>query len=158
ITIGATNKRTPPVTSSYSYNVTIDGDGPLVSIDSPAPQKVVGGKVTLVFHVTDKGSGVDEKSVNVALYVGDKPRFYDPNNGWGQNGDTYTYTSDTKAIEPYAKVQTTINILASDKVGNPSATGQSLQLYFDNVPPDIDLDPQNIRIRNANGDCSNSFD
>ena len=158
ITITATNKRTPaPVTATLSYDVVIDGNGPVITIDSPAPQQVVGGKVTLTFDVTDKGSGVDENSVNVALYHDDAQRYYDPNNGWGHTGDRYTFTFDTKAIEPFAKVQTTINILASDKVGNASASGQSLQLYLDNVPPQIDLDPRNIRIQTA-ANCSNSFD
>jgi hypothetical protein len=160
ITITASNKRTPdPVTASVSYNITIDGAGPLINIESPAPQAVLGGKVTLIFNITDKGSGVDEKSVSVQLYVNQKPITYDPNNGWSRNGDKFTYTFDTTAIEPFAPVQTTINILASDKVGNPSGTGQSLQLYFDNVPPQIDLDPLNIRIRDNDGVfCSNSFD
>ncbi len=158
ITIEATNKRSPnPVAAKKSYNIVVDGSGPVISIDSPLPQAVVGGKVTLSFTVTDAGSGVDPKSVNVALFTKAPPIFFDPTNGWTRNGDKYTYTFDSKALEKDAKVQTTINVRASDKAGNPSASGQSLQLYLDNVPPQIDLDPLNIRMVSGEN-CSGSFD
>jgi len=158
ITIEASNKRSPkPVTAKKSFNIVIDGSGPVISIDSPAPQAVVGGKVTLTFDVTDVGSGVDPKTVNVALFADGPPIFFDATNGWTRNVDKYTYTFDSKALEADAKVQTTINIRASDKVGNPSASGQSLQLYLDNVPPQIDLDPLNIRAQTGEN-CSGSFD
>jgi hypothetical protein len=132
----------------------VDGDGPLIAIDSPVPQAVVGGKVTLRFTAADSGSGVDPKSVNVTLYSGATAQFFDTKKGWTHTGDKYTYTFDSKDIEAGgAKVQTTINVRASDGVGNPSASGQSVEIYLDNVPPQIDLDPQNVR-----ANCSGSFD
>jgi len=158
ITITASNKRAPqPVTATKSYDVVIDGDGPVITIDAPPPQKVVGGKIRLEFTVTDKGSGVDPLSVNVKRFLDDNAQYYDPLGPWTRIGDKYTYTFDSKDIEGSAKVQTTINVRASDKVGNPSASGQSIQLYLDNVPPQIDLDPQNIRMVSGPA-CSGSFD
>lgn len=159
VSITATNVRTPtPVTATESYNVVIDGAGPVITITNPVPQAVVGGKVTLTFTVKDEGAGVDEKSVNVSLWEGqEKPIFFDPDNGWSHVGSEYKYTFDTKVIEPHKKVQTTINVRASDAVGNATPIGQSVQIYLDNVPPQIDLDPQNIRIL-AVGKCSGSFD
>lgn len=160
ITITAANTRQPePVVATSSYSIKVDGTGPTISIESPTPQAVVGGKVQLVFSVTDAGSGVDERSVNVTLYP--KPKapqlFYDPDKGWSRNGDKYAFTFDSKDLEKDVPVQTTINIRASDRVGNPSANGQSLQLYLDNVAPSIDLDPRNVRMRSG-ANCSNSFD
>jgi hypothetical protein len=159
ITITATNKRAPaPATSSKSYDILVDGLGPVIAIQAPAPQAVVGGNVTLSFTVTDAGgSGVDPTSVNVTLYSGAPAQFFDLNSGWTHAGDKYSYTFDSKLIEPHAKVQTTLNVRASDKVANPGASGQSVQIYLDNVPPQIDLDPLNVRTKGAQG-CSGSFD
>lgn len=160
ITITAENSRDPePVVATSSYNITVDGTGPVIKIESPAPQSVVGGKVQLVFTVTDTGSGVDMDSVNVTLYPAtDAPKlFYDPEKGWSRNGDRYTLVFDTKDVEKFAPVQTTVNVRASDQVANTSANGQSIQLYLDNVAPSIDLDPRNVRVRSG-ANCSNSFD
>jgi hypothetical protein len=41
--------------------------------------------------------------------------------------------------------------------GNPSADGQSVVVYLDNVPPQIDLDPFNVRFEDKLT-CSGSFD
>lgn len=159
ISITATNVRKPtPVTATEAYNIIVDGAGPVITITDPMPQQVVGGKVTLKFSIKDEGSGVDQKSVNVTLYEGqDKPIYFDPDNGWTHVGMVYTYTFDTKVIEPHKKVQTTINVRASDAVGNATPIGQSVQIYLDNVPPQIDLDPKNIRILEG-AKCSGSFD
>lgn len=158
IGITATNKRAPePATTKMDYNILIDGSGPVITINFPTPQKVVGGKVTLDFNVTDVGSGVSPEAVNVTLYPGDQPRFYNPAQGWKHQDSKYTFIFDTKEIEPYNKVQTTINVRASDLVENQSASGQSVQIYLDNVPPKVDLDPRNIRTRRG-GICSRSFD
>src|SRR6185369_16289284 len=116
----------------------IDGDGPVIVIESPKDQSVLGGPHNLVFTVDDKGSGVDPKSVNVKLWADQPPVYFDPDNGWTRVGNKYTYAFDTKAIEPHAFVQTYINVLASDAVGNPTPIGQSVIIYLDNVPPKID--------------------
>lgn len=158
IVITASNKRSPDAAvASKSYSIVIDGDGPVIAIQSPAPTAVVGGKVTVAFTVIDKGSGVDPTSVNIKRWPSDTPHFYDPAKGWTHNGDAYTYLLDTKEVEAYATSQTTINVRASDKAGNASANGQSVQIYLDNVPPQVDLDPLNIRMK-IGANCSNSFD
>jgi hypothetical protein len=158
ITIKATNSRTPsPATANTSYGILVDGLGPTVTIQKPAPQAVVGGQVQVEFTVTDAGSGVDPASVNVTLYAGQSKIFYDPTKGWSKNGDKFVFSFDSKEVEKFAPIQTTINIRANDKVGNPSATGQSVQIYLDNAPPQVDLDPQNIRTVSATS-CSGSFD
>jgi len=156
--ITATNKRSPePVTSKVAYDILIDGEGPVITIESPEPQAVVGGNVKLEFTVSDAGSGVDPATVNVTLAPGDQPRFYNAAQGWTRTDKKYTLTFDTKAVEQFAKVQTTVNIRASDTVGNSSANGQSVQLYLDNVPPEVDLDPENIRTKSGTS-CSGSYD
>lgn len=158
ISISATNSRAPtPVTATKSYSITIDGDGPVITILSPSDKAVLGGPRTLEFTVDDASSGVDPNSVNVALWADQEPVYFDPNNGWTRVGNKYTYAFDTKAIEPHAKVQTLINVLASDAVGNATPIGQSITIYLDNVPPKIDLDPMNVRTINGSV-CSNSFD
>jgi hypothetical protein len=113
--------------------------------------------VTLNITATDtEGSGVDPKSVYVTLYADQEPIRFDPDQGWTRTGDKYTYTFDSKALEKEAPVQATCNVSASDLVGNPSAAGQSVTLYLDNVPPQIDLDPFNVRM--VGTPCSGSFD
>jgi hypothetical protein len=157
VVIKATNRRAPePVTATESYGIVVDGEGPVISIQSPLPQKVVGGKVTLEFTASDAGSGVDPESVNVTLYPDAPQIFFDAKKGWTRSGDKYTFTFESKEIAPnpaVPTVQTTINVRASDQVGNPSASGQSVEVYLDNVPPKIDLDPRNVRLG-----CSGSFD
>jgi hypothetical protein len=158
ISITASNKRSPKAAkTTKSYSILVDGDGPVVSIESPAPKDVRGGNVAVKFTVTDKISGVDPNSVNITRWPSDTPHFFDPTKGWARAGDQYTYILDTKEVEAVATAQTTINIRASDKAGNASANGQSVQFYLDNVPPKVDLDPKNIRIKTG-ANCSNSFD
>jgi hypothetical protein len=158
ITITASNSRKPtPVSAQTSYSIVVDGDGPVINIESPAPQAVLGGKVKLIFSATDAGSGVDESTVNVTLYANGPKQFFDPDKGWSHVSDKFTYTFDTKLLEKDAPVQATINVRASDRVGNPSASGQSLTVYLDNVPPQVDLDPLNIRVKDGEN-CSGSMD
>lgn len=158
ITITAANKRKPKAAVAVqTYSILVDGIGPTISITSPLPQAVVGGTVTLSFKVIDPGSGVDPNSVYVKLFSQDAPRFFDPKRGWARNGDNFTYAFDSKLIEPNAPVQTTINVQANDAVGNRSASGQSVQIYLDNVPPKLDLDPRPLRALQTNG-CSGAYD
>jgi len=158
VTISASNKRKPkPATALKPYSIFVDGVGPTIAITSPPPQAVVGGTVVLSFNVTDVGSGVDPDSVYVTLFSNDQPRFFDPLNGWARNGDKFTFAFDSKLVAAIEPVQTTINVKASDNVGNSSASGQSIQLYLDNMPPQVDLDPLPVRARSADS-CSGSFD
>lgn len=158
ITITAANKRKPKSAIAVkTYSILVDGTGPAISIASPQSKQVVGGTVTLAFTVTDAGAGVDPNTVYVTLFSEDPPRFFDPKKGWARNGDNFTFAFDSKLIEAKAPVQTTINVQASDMVGNRSASGQSVQVYLDNLPPKVDLDPRDVRARRG-GACSGAFD
>ncbi len=158
VVVRATNKRTPdPVTASLAYSIEIDGEGPAITITSPKPQTVVGGKVTIAMTIRDEASGVDPNSVSITRFNGDEPQTFNPDAGWTVKGDKYTFTFDSKEVEKFEKVQTTVAVRARDNVGNQAASGQSIQLYLDNVAPAIDLDPQNIRIDNG-VNCSSSLD
>jgi hypothetical protein len=78
---------------------------------------------------------------------------------WTFANNVYTFEFDSRQAKD-AKVQITVNVGATDKVGNVS-TGASQLLYLDNYPPLIDLDPANIRTKNnppGEVKCSNSFD
>jgi hypothetical protein len=158
VVVRATNQRSPePVRATLAYSVKIDGTGPTITITSPKPQAVVGGKVTVEMTIRDEEAGVDPKSVSITRYNSDQPQPFNPETNWTQTGDKYTYTFDSKQVEQFEKVQTTINVRARDKVGNQSASGQSIQLYLDNVAPQVDLDPADIRIHNGLH-CSRAVD
>jgi hypothetical protein len=158
VVVRAANRRAPaPVTATLAYSVTIDGTGPTIAITSPKPQAVVGGKVTIEMTIRDESAGVDPKSVSITRYNSDKPQTFNPETAWTQAGDKYTFTFDSKEVEKAEKVQTTINVRAGDKVGNQSASGQSIQLYLDNVAPTVDLDPEDIRVDDG-ANCSRAVD
>lgn len=158
ITVEATNKRKPkPVKAISERSTAVDGVGPTIAIISPLQKAVVGGTVKLTFSVSDKTAGIDPKTVVASLNMVEHP--YDPDSdSWSVTGDTYTFSFDSRQVKD-AQVQITVNVGATDKVGNVS-TGASELLYLDNYPPIIDLDPFNIRTRSlsAGSKCSNSFD
>jgi len=157
LVIDASNRRTPEaVTASVSEDVLVDGAGPAIKIVGPLDKAVVGGKVNLKFEVTDAVSGVDPKTIVVALNMVD--HHYDPtSDAWSVDKNVYTYAFDSRQVDN-AKVQITVNVGATDKVGNVS-TGASELLYLDNYAPLIDLDPLNIRsITSPGSKCSSSFD
>lgn len=153
--IEATNRRTPEaVTASITEDVLVDGAGPTIKIIGPLDKAVVGGKVRLKFEVTDPISGVDPSTIVVALNMVDHP--FDANT-WTVAGNAYTFEFDSRQVDK-AKVQITVNVGATDKVGNVS-TGASELLYLDNYPPSVDLDPLNVRTKlGPSSKCSNSFD
>jgi len=155
ITIHAIDKRGAGRVESYSFKV--DGDGPEIAIMSPANSDVVGGRVPLVFTVTDAISGVDQKSVDVIL--NDVDNYYGEGGEWSVLGDVYTFKFDSTQIKE-SKAQATINIRARDLAGN-DAPGESWLLYIDNMPPIVDLDPPHVRAYTKSSTdvtCSTSFD
>lgn len=157
LTVRASNQRKPKaVTATVAQEAAIDGAGPTISIQSPLDKAVVGGNVQLKFTITDPISGTDPNTVKVSLNSVDHP--YDPSSDqWSLVNGVYTYEFDSRLVKD-AKVQITVNIGASDKVGN-AATAVSELLYLDNFPPDVDLDPLNIRSKSlSSGRCSVSFD
>jgi len=158
ITVVATNKRTPlPVAATSAQQIFVDGTGPVIAITSPTDKVVVGGKVKLTFTVRDPGSGVDLNSVAVTL--NEKPYGYAPGPDWAHNSGSFTYEFDSRRITE-SKVQITVNVKATDLVGNPSQAPQSIILYLDNFPPSVDLDPLNVRTITLppKRECSISFD
>lgn len=155
LAVEATNHRTPDaITATAAEDVLVDGAGPTIQIVSPGDKAVVGGKVRLSFSVTDTVSGVDPESVAVSLNM-ESHAFDATLDSWSVVNGVYTFEFDSRQAKG-SKVQITVNVGASDKVGNVS-TGASELLYLDNYPPYIDLDPSNIRTK-TDDKCSRSFD
>ena len=158
VVIEGTNKRTPTAAKRIkSYNFTLDGQGPVITIKSPKNQDIIGGKVPLTFSVVDLGSGVDQKTINVEL--NQQANLYAATTQWSNTGNDYSFTFDSANVAG-SKVQVTVNVTASDKAGNKSS-GASVLLYLDNQPPIVDLDPGNVRLKKKSGTnylCSESFD
>jgi hypothetical protein len=161
ITIRAINRREPrAVERLVSYAIQVDSEGPRIEIESPAYGAVVGGRqVQLKFSVRDELSGVDPNSVVVELN-GESHR-YEVGGPWSKVNDDFVFLFDSTQAGKGSEVEATINISATDAVGN-RAEGASLSLHLDNVPPTVELDPPNVREwhRTSTGaiECSMSFD
>jgi hypothetical protein len=159
IVVKASNRRTPsPIEAVGSTEVNIDGDGPNITISSPADGKVVGGKVTLIFDAKDAISGVDPATVSVSLNDTEY-KYSASDTNWGRATNTFSFEFDSRQFAS-AKVQITVNVSAKDNVGNISESGPTASrlLYLDNFSPLVDLDPLNIRTVNVLNQCSISFD
>jgi hypothetical protein len=163
ILITATNKRAKPhaVTNTLSYSFVLDGAGPVITLNSPAPGSVVGPATVLAFTVTDAGSGVDKSTVVVKL--NDAAYVYDPADLLWSTDDAgnYTYKMGNRLQDP-SQSQVTVNVLASDNAQNASK-GNSRLFNLDTTPPTVDLDPPLtylIRPGNdpATNQCSDLFD
>lgn len=154
--VKASNQRKPEaVTSTTTQPIQVDGGAPIIQITSPTDKKVVGGKVALTFKATDAISGVDPASIVVSLNTVDT--HYDPaSDAWGYANGTYTYEFDSRQVKD-SKVQITVNVGATDMVGNAAGVATEL-LYLDNEPPSVDLDPALIRTVTPDGVCSRAFD
>jgi hypothetical protein len=159
VLIRATNSREPePITRTLGYDIVIDGEGPAIEITSHASNDVVGGQVVLEFTVTDALTAVNRDSVSIQLNNEDPVEFVDAD-PWTEANGVYTYSFDSRNIVS-SKVQITVNISATDTVGNDSS-GASLTLWIDNTPPAVDLDPSNVREFKLVGGvehCSSAFD
>lgn len=145
ILIHATNVRNPAGARDLAYNFVVDGAGPEITITEPDGKAPRGGKVDLVFTVTDALSGVDSSTVVVRL-SGEEFRFDADDPAWSKSvpgDDLYTFNFDTTQLTG-SKVKATIDISAADKVGNTS-DGETVNLNLDNVPPIVDLDPLAVR-------------
>lgn len=156
VVVKASNVRMPtPVESIASQPIQVDGTAPTIQITSPVDKAVIGGNVVLTFKTNDALSGVDPATVVVSL--NDVEEHFDPAaDAWGNLNGTFTYQFDSRQVEN-SKVQITVNVRASDKVGNPAAVATEI-LYLDNEPPSVDLDPALIRTANATRVCSRAFD
>jgi hypothetical protein len=154
------------VEAKLPYTVDIDGTPPVIQIVSPITGQVVGGHVTLEFIVTDTESGIDPNSVTVSLNHM-APVVYDPTplSGWslGTDGKTFDYGFESNSAEIGGAVQVHVEIGASDKAANASS-GATEDLYLDNQPPVVDLDPPILQERKPLSSatppyiCSSPFD
>lgn len=155
IMIKASNGRSPEAaTRSVKSDIKIDGSGPAITIDSPATGSIVHGEVTLKVTVMDASglmAGTLNASVNDTLL-----KFSD----WKQMGNSFEHTFDTRKFS-LQLTQITINVAATDIVGNQTDPPASISLRLDNRPPLIALDPPPLREwRMAGTDtvCSALFD
>ena len=160
VTIIAANTRSPEAGSRRKdYSFVIDGEGPVVSIASPRNEEVVGGQVQVRFSISDELSGVDPDTL--VLELNDKEYNYGEGGTWARMGNTdYAFLFDSVQAEKDSKIQATITIRATDEVGN-MAEGESLILYLDNVPPEVDLDPGPVtetKDSSSGRHCSFPFD
>lgn len=156
VEIHATDARGAEANLTYSF--VIDGNPPAITIESPLDGAVVGGRVTLKFTVIDPPgeSGVKPESVTVTVTSGTQIQGQYPSPGeWvhADNTDSYWFTFESRLFD---KVQINVTIVAADNAGNMSP-GESLNLYIDNKPPYVDLDPSNVRESTGTA-CSGSFD
>jgi hypothetical protein len=135
IVVAATNSRTPTAaTRSATADITIDGDGPTIKIENPINQDIVHGNIALRINVSDP-SGIMPGSL-VADING--MRITD----WNGTAPEFSQTFDTRMFGA-ALTQLTVNVTASDAVGNESTAPALYKL--DNVAPIISLDPPMIR-------------
>ena len=169
VVITASNRRSNPgaAVNTDSYYIVLDGDPPITSISSPAPNRIIGGPTQLVFSVTDTLSGVDPNTVVVNLGSAQStPYPYTANDSaWtmapGANGTVnFTFAFDSTKFDQ-TDSQISVSVIASDLAGNQS-TSATILYYLDNVAPFVSLDPPNIRLEtptsNSNYYCSAPFD
>lgn len=139
IVVTALSSRTPNApTRRVESNITLDAVGPTITVSAPGNGVIVRGIVPLKISVSDL-SGVDPDSV-VATIFGKAPFVIDD---WNTNGAMYSQEFDTLASNFTDLTQLTINIVASDLVGNESTTETSVRL--DNLSPLLSLDPPMVR-------------
>ncbi|HET6340513.1 MAG TPA: hypothetical protein VFG30_45200 [Polyangiales bacterium] len=155
VVIIAANGRTPTAASrSVKSDIKIDGDGPSIKVETPMSGSIVHGEVLLKVTVTDV-SGIKPGSLNASIND-TLLKFSD----WDQKGDSYEHTFDTRAFG-LQLTQITINVAATDVVGNQTDPPASFTLRLDNLPPLVSLDPPPLREFRKDGTnryCSKLFD
>jgi hypothetical protein len=155
VLVTASNGRTPDApTRSVKADVKIDGDGPTIKIDAPMDGEIVHGEVVLKLTINDV-SGVKPGSVFATINA-DALKITD----WDVMGSSYQHTFDTRTFG-YEITQLTINVSATDVVGNQTDPAASITLKLDNRPPLLSLDPPPMReFRKADPNiyCSELFD
>jgi hypothetical protein len=136
----------------WTQDFTIDGDGPRISISTPNNGELVGGLFVVRAEVTDP-AGVDASTV--FLRVGTEQYLMAP---ISHGSHVYSRTFDASGF-PHTVVEITLNVTASDTVGNGTAVSRTVKL--DSVPPLVSLDPPYVReAREKSGliECSELFD
>jgi hypothetical protein len=152
LTFTASDSRTPTAAVRKSLvDITIDGVGPSIHIDAPGNLTMQHGDVTLSVSVSDP-SGIKPGSLkaNVNGMIFDQ---------WVTAPPNYQLKFDTTKFG-YELTQLTINVTASDAIGNVASTSPVV-ISLDNLPPIISLDPPDIReyrLSGADTICSAPFD
>lgn len=159
IIVTASSSRTPIAAERRAVaEIAIDAEPPEIAIVTPKALALVRGDVTIQITVTDP-SGVDNSTVIATVLVAGEPHVISGSD-WLINKTTYTSHFDTGGFDAKA-TQITINVSATDKVGNETVSPASVVVRLDNVPPIISLDPPLIReYKDSNGTavCSLAFD
>lgn len=155
VVIQAANDR--GVVSTQSYEIIVDGDGPVITVESPRDQDLVQGEVALDFTIEDL-SGVDEETIDVIL--NQDRNDYDPTTGnWSRDDESFQFRFDSRQF-PSTNTEITVNIKAQDTLGNEGAA-REITLKLDNQPPMISLDPPYVREWKTSGSrtyCSRAYD
>jgi hypothetical protein len=160
IRVIAKNSRTPDAATRQSrLDVGIDGQGPTIVVNLPNYAEVIRASRILKVTVTDS-SGV--KPGSLVASFNDGTLIIDT---WESGGTPTSFqrSFDTRDPEkfPVDKVtQLTINVTATDMVGNKTTVGHLLRL--DNLPPVLSLDPPMVRVYKkpsaTSTVCSEAFD
>jgi hypothetical protein len=141
ILVTASNGRTPTAaTRSAKSDVKIDGDGPSIKVVTPTNGSIVHGEVLLKVTVEDL-SGVTPGSLIASIKIFETLLKISE---WDMMGTSYQHTFDTRTFGN-TLTQLTINLTATDVVGNQTDPPASITVRLDNLPPVLDLDPPAIR-------------
>jgi hypothetical protein len=154
LVFSAANKRSPTVAlRTKTVDVSIDGEGPTIKVESPAvdnSSSPVRGPVVLRVNVTDP-SGIRPSSL-VATIESQEHTI----TTWDAAPPVYSQRFDTRAFSNEL-TQLKITVTASDTIGNERSTAFILKL--DNLPPVLSIDPPSIReIKKDTAFCSTVFD
>jgi hypothetical protein len=155
--ITATNSRTPtPITRKATVDISLDGDGPTITVQSPRDGDIQRGTVPVLVRIEDP-SNVNVSSITAKI-GGGLAILKD----WDSSGaPIYKNSFDTLQLDGnHRRTQLIFNITAQDAVGNERTTGD-LTVKLDNLPPVVSLDPPLIREWRKQDDtyyCSDFFD
>lgn len=144
------------VTAESSVTYIVDSEGPVITINTPAPGDIVGGILTIEADVDDPAGVLD---TSVVAVLGNNALEYDvPMVTTG--GSTYVGTIDTRQF-PTSWVFPSLSVRAADQLNNESEEGY--EVAIDNTPPVASLDPPPnfhlARMADQGGiECSLPFD
>jgi hypothetical protein len=160
VVMTAANSRKPTsALRTLGYTFKLDGDGPIIKINKPGVNQIVGPTQQYVeFTVADTPSGVDKNTVTVTL--NGKPYVFEPPpSPWTEKNGTYTFKFNSSMLNG-SIAEATINVHVVDNVGN-KAEGQARVVYLDDYAPIVSLDPGLVRVASVDVSkttCSTLFD
>lgn len=154
LTVRATNRNGTATVAAREF--VVDTRGPVITETKPAVGELMGSVVRLSANVTDPAGVVPESVVAVIAHGGMnfEVRLNPPPPG----SNTYSGVFDGNRL-PQNALFPSVSFRASDTLGNESAVGY--QAAFDNMPPQLDLDPPLMRrakVVSGVAACSWEFD